>query len=790
MHTLFWIFHSKRPLTTIELLDVIDVQPGSTTKVIERRYDVEYIVSVCRGLVAVDERSDNIELVHYTAHGIFVDLLYDWDETLEEHMALACLTYLSFDIFKSGRCQTRWAFGHRLVDYPFFDYAAKFWSAHVRPVQQLDSVSALALAFLKNDALVDAVAEAAHIVKGKMPGEEFPTRLNGLHLAAKCNLIHLTRRLLQSTSQFDINQMDGNGQTALTYAIDNYHEQMAELLRDFGADGLSKEATGIPLERASPTPDSSLPTIKFTQYISMKSTNPPFVFAPISRTLPSQSAIICVGRYNSKEEDVDVMTGNIDELATSTQSSTRVSFKSKCVSRQHCELWYHSGQWLIRDVGSTSGTFLNYIRLSQPSQRSKPFIVSDGDIIQLGIDFRGGEESIFRCVKIRLECHREWQKDPNDVNEVVHQEAQAPHQSEMGSPLDGGTPAKAEDDESGSVLHEAVYNGQEEIVQQLLGNGADVSVNFEHLLITASRLGHEQIVKSLLEAGLGINVKSSAFDRALQEAAGAEGDQMAVAKLLLEAGANVNFRHGTSYNALQAASYWGNEQVVKLLLDAGADVDASNALLGIHSALQVASEFGHGHVVRLLLAAGADVNASNAKLGVCSALHQASESGHGHVVKLLLDAGADVNASNAKLGIRSALHQASESGHGQVVKLLLAAGADVNFKTGKEGQPSALQLASESGHERNVTVLLDAGAEINFRGGEECRASALQAASQRGHEQVVRLLLDAGADVNVGSAYSNTAIEIALGHGHEQVVKLLLARGALPPETPLKQDEA
>lgn len=45
---------------------------------------------------------------------------------------------------------------------------------------------------------------------------------------------------------------------------------------------------------------------------------------------------------------------------------------------------------------------------------SRLYSIKDGDIVQLGIDFRGGEEMIFRCVRIRIECNRSWQQQPNE----------------------------------------------------------------------------------------------------------------------------------------------------------------------------------------------------------------------------------------------------------------------------------------------------------------------------------------------------------------------------------------
>jgi hypothetical protein len=45
--------------------------------------------------------------------------------------------------------------------------------------------------------------------------------------------------------------------------------------------------------------------------------------------------------------------------------------------------------------------------------------VNDGDIVQLGIDFKGGEEMIFRCVKIRVELNKGWQNGPSNFKYVI-----------------------------------------------------------------------------------------------------------------------------------------------------------------------------------------------------------------------------------------------------------------------------------------------------------------------------------------------------------------------------------
>lgn len=66
-------------------------------------------------------------------------------------------------------------------------------------------------------------------------------------------------------------------------------------------------------------------------------------------------------------------------------------------------------QVYIRDIGSSSGTFLNRIRLSPPSHVSTPHEIRDGDAIQLGVDYQGGLEPIYRAVRIRVEINRQYQ---------------------------------------------------------------------------------------------------------------------------------------------------------------------------------------------------------------------------------------------------------------------------------------------------------------------------------------------------------------------------------------------
>ncbi len=180
-----------------------------------------------------------------------------------------------------------------------------------------------------------------------------------------------------------------------------------------GEGGSQAEPRSEPVVNGNPGNGMAhqLPSIRFSAHQDPRAQRPSLVFSPMSRILPTGKETIKVGRYSERD--------NHPTQAANVPSSAPVGFKSKVVSRRHCEFWCSGGRWFIKDVKSSSGTFLNHIRLSSPGTESRPFPVNDGDIVQLGIDFKGGEEMIFRCVKIRVELNKGWQNGPSSFKSVA-----------------------------------------------------------------------------------------------------------------------------------------------------------------------------------------------------------------------------------------------------------------------------------------------------------------------------------------------------------------------------------
>ncbi|KAI4601302.1 hypothetical protein KJ359_012492 [Pestalotiopsis sp. 9143b] len=210
-------------------------------------------------------------------------------------------------------------------------------------------------------------------------------------------------------------------------------QNLQNSLQGQGSQAESSNTTNMARARSATTGDLStevLPSIRFSAHYDVRSARQSLSFTPISRTLPTGKESIKVGRYSEREQQ-QIVPAN-------TPSAAPVGFKSKVVSRRHCEFWHEDGKWYIKDVSSSSGTFLNHVRLSPPGNESKPFPVNDGDIVQLGIDFRGGEEMIFRCVKMRIELNRGWQSKPNNFKAAADLDADIEEPDEEWQQLDSG----------------------------------------------------------------------------------------------------------------------------------------------------------------------------------------------------------------------------------------------------------------------------------------------------------------------------------------------------------------
>ncbi|PMD66306.1 uncharacterized protein K444DRAFT_702104 [Hyaloscypha bicolor E] len=201
-NVLSWITCAKRPLSTSELQHALAVEVGNCGLDEENFTRVEDMVSVCAGLVTVDEESGIIR------------------------------------IFESGFCRTNDEFEERLQRNPLYDYAARNWGHHAHAASA--EVDQLVVNLLKSEAKVSGCSQAM-IAWGIYFGnsQTVPKQVTGVHLAAYFGLEEVIVVLLEGG--YDLDSKDSYYRTPLSLAAENGHEAVVKLLLEEGAELETKD---------------------------------------------------------------------------------------------------------------------------------------------------------------------------------------------------------------------------------------------------------------------------------------------------------------------------------------------------------------------------------------------------------------------------------------------------------------------------------------------------------------------------------------------------------------------
>ncbi|KAG9230726.1 ankyrin repeat protein, partial [Amylocarpus encephaloides] len=234
---LSWITCAKRPLTTTELQHALAIEKGESKLDHDNLPDIEDLVTVCAGLVTVDEQSNIIRLVHYTTQEYFRRSQGDWFPDAEANIAERCITYLSFETFTQGFCQTDEEYEERLQSNHLFVYAAQNWGHHGRMALTLDHELGVAVAkFLQKEANVSSSSQGLFAVKRwpvhKKYSQETRKNITGVHLAAYFGIKSVVKLLLDNPIEADSQESDGR--TPLSWAAENGHDAVLKLFLETG----------------------------------------------------------------------------------------------------------------------------------------------------------------------------------------------------------------------------------------------------------------------------------------------------------------------------------------------------------------------------------------------------------------------------------------------------------------------------------------------------------------------------------------------------------------------------
>lgn len=347
--------------------------------------------------------------------------------------------------------------------------------------------------------------------------------------------------------------------------------------------------------------------------------------------------------------------------------------------------------------------------------------------------------------------------------------------------------AKINDQENAlgvTPLHCAVYQGNDEMVEFLLENGANgnaTTADGQTALHIASQRGHRKCMKLLFANHVDLHIVDQAGSSSLHSAVGTATDEATV-PLLVKHKVNLNFQNPRNGNtALHLAVECRRPRIILFLLEKGATVDLANDE-GL-TPLQLAANTDNCEAISLLLQHCAHIEARS--MAGPTALQYAAWKGHWIAFDLLLIGGADINVWN-KQGETLLHEQARCSLNTSIVTKIMDQGANIEARTSQGYTP--LQCAAISGNKIMFNLLLDRGAKIDVVTAKGETILHLTPPANQNCLDILKTALAEGLDVKATSSqgwtplhqtvYAGTgALDLASDRTAEYI-ELLLANGA------------
>ncbi|KAJ7706724.1 ankyrin repeat-containing domain protein [Mycena rosella] len=801
--TLSWVTNAKRPLRPSELREALAVEPGATDLDSDNLLDIDMILSVCAGLVVINQADKRLRLIHYTTQNYLDHVQSRIFPHAPMEITTTCITYLSFDTFRENLHDPMYLF-HR---YSLLDYAVEYCLIHARGQPELHIQQPI-LAFLADcdpwwtlwnwkhsygkrsktatRLWIAASFHLAEICRSLVPQEGDGTLV---YEAAVDGLADIVRILMENGTGVDTTSTapEAEYDSALHAAAARGHVDIIHILLDHGVDIDLTGTAGTALQMAALAGQKQSVRVLILRGANINiraGPGTPLIAASVGKNYEIVQILL---EHGAKVNAAGRIYGSALHAASSEGSTAAIV---RLLIQHGADVNTHPGLGSIALHAAVMGGHNEIARLliehgadvdAKDWQDCSPLQAAlhkkndeiAGWLIEHGADVnvKGGfapplyiasRRGSFELVRLLLEHGAKVDMKEKLQFGALHVAVRNGHKEIARLLVAHGADVNQKDALGCSALHAAIDTEDEGIAKLLLENGADANTKGipGTTLYIAARRGRYGVVRLLLEHGAEVDATGDGFPTALHTAL-VKGE-IEIARLLIQHGANVNQKDKDNESPLHTAMYFGGEASARLLIENGADVNAKG---GSGTALYIASRRGSSQLVRLLLEHGAKANGIGEEFP--TALHAALMEGHDEITHLLMDHGADSDAL---------YHAALFYGYEKAARLLLDNhGADANARAGQEDR-SVLQAATSLGHEKIVQLLLEHGADANEMGRD---GAALHIAAHDGWIQIAHLLLEHGADIDAPAPRGlGTALHIALCNGHREIVSLLIKHGA------------
>ncbi|KAH6889059.1 hypothetical protein BKA70DRAFT_885720 [Coprinopsis sp. MPI-PUGE-AT-0042] len=143
---LIWVLNASRSMTIDELERAVATSPDTHKFEPGRLVPGATLISLCGGLITVEEESRLVRLVHYTAKDTLIDLLHGAFPHPHLLLAAVCMTHLTECGFQDTTITSEEDFRSVLEKDPLLAYASEAWAFHARPGLDIEDTSKRQLA--------------------------------------------------------------------------------------------------------------------------------------------------------------------------------------------------------------------------------------------------------------------------------------------------------------------------------------------------------------------------------------------------------------------------------------------------------------------------------------------------------------------------------------------------------------------------------------------------------------------------------------------------------------------
>lgn len=569
LKTLAWVSYAFRSLSLGELQHALAIEPDSTEMDEEDIMDGNSITALCAGLVIVDQVTNVVALVHYTAKNYFEEIRAQRFPGFHATITLSCATYLALTALENANLWTI------VRQHPLACYAAQYMGDHARhnPEETLET------------SVLEVIGRLLSHPEKRKP---LLSLLDGLDLI---------------NSGFYLNQ---------------------EPPDDPELAGMDREP------QSTPKPGSASKTQRDkAEEVAVEVADIDLI--SISLTDESLISTKATTLFSSQEQDSDTSSSSVSDGGCATESAPELWYRRTSVSRMPEVTALHLAasmglakvaSLLIKESGDIdavdeTGKTALALAMDRGFEKAVEFLINSGANVDLGSEHGQG---IFLLV-----TERHWttvadimsQKTISalaTMDSVLRCRAQLllaaynGNDCEVGNLVEQGSGLSQGAKYAGATaLFIAVERKHVGIVRTLLSFGVDVNSRDSMGQSSLHRAAHgrsKEIISFLIEHGAEIDSQND--DGRTPWSANVRGHDEPTLRLLLDRGADPSTQGHQGVSELYIAAQNGETSVVKLMLNSGTDPSIRTQFGW--APLHWAAYYGHIDCVSLLIDAHAELS--------------------------------------------------------------------------------------------------------------------------------------------------------------------------------------